>query len=78
MSANRGRVSVVAAAIAFVAFQMHIASFQFQAQDPGVRDGDAAAGGPLDGLTTHQSEYFTAGQDDFEESNTSPTASGRG
>jgi CxxC motif-containing protein (DUF1111 family) len=67
MSANRGRVSVVAAAIAFVAFQVHIASLQFQAQDPGVRGGDAAAGGPLAGLTPNQSEYFTTGQDDFEE-----------
>jgi CxxC motif-containing protein (DUF1111 family) len=38
-----------------------------RAQDPGPRQGAAAAGGPLPGLTGQQTEYFLAGKADFEE-----------
>jgi CxxC motif-containing protein (DUF1111 family) len=37
------------------------------ARDPGVRAGAAGAGGPLDGLTAQQLEYFNAGKADFDE-----------
>src|SRR5439155_189838 len=37
------------------------------ARDPGVRGGPAGAGGPIAGLTTRQSEFFTTGKADFEE-----------
>src|SRR5262245_35351322 len=67
MSATRGRVSVAAAAMAFLVFEMRIASVQFQAQDPGVRAGDAAAGGPIAGLTANETEYFGKGLEDFNE-----------
>src|SRR5262245_48998331 len=40
---------------------------QFVAKDPGVRGGDAGAGGPLPGLSTTQNEYFESGKDDFNE-----------
>src|SRR5437016_11442630 len=36
------------------------------ARDPGVRGGPAGAGGPIAGLTTRQSEFFTTGKADFE------------
>src|SRR6266545_2405627 len=39
----------------------------FVAHDPGVRGGPAGAGGPIFGLTARQLEFFTAGQDEFEE-----------
>src|SRR5262249_40573158 len=41
-----------------------------KAVDPGVRAGTPGAGGQIAGLTTHQAEYFTAGQTDFNESET--------
>jgi len=37
------------------------------ARDPGVRGGDAGAGGPINGLTARQLEFFATGKDDFEE-----------
>jgi CxxC motif-containing protein (DUF1111 family) len=37
------------------------------ARDPGVRGGPAGAGGPINGLTARQLEFFTTGKDDFEE-----------
>jgi CxxC motif-containing protein (DUF1111 family) len=37
------------------------------ARDPGVREGAAGAGGFIAGLTDRQKEFFTAGQEDFEE-----------
>jgi CxxC motif-containing protein (DUF1111 family) len=43
------------------------ASFDFVAQDPGVRDGAAGAGGPLAGLSSTQSAFFQAGSADFAE-----------
>src|SRR5262245_44877108 len=33
--------------------------------DPGVRGGPAGSGGPLPGLTTNQSKYFSSGLDEF-------------
>jgi CxxC motif-containing protein (DUF1111 family) len=36
-------------------------------RDPGVRGGSAAAGGPIAGLTARQLQFFTTGQEDFEE-----------
>jgi len=39
-----------------------------KAKDPGVRPGPAAAGGQIAGLTQREGEYFTVGQDDFNES----------
>jgi CxxC motif-containing protein (DUF1111 family) len=41
-----------------------------KAVDPGVRGGPAGAGGAIDGLTPHETEYFTAGQLDFNEAET--------
>ena len=38
-----------------------------RAQDPGVRGGSAAAGGPLAGITDCENEYFLAGKGEFEE-----------
>ena len=37
------------------------------ARDPGVRGGPAGAGGPINGLTARQFEFFTEGKADFEE-----------
>ena len=39
----------------------------FLARDPGVRGGAAGAGGPLPGLTSRELEFFTVGEEDFEE-----------
>jgi CxxC motif-containing protein (DUF1111 family) len=57
--------------IGFVYFQTETVSSQtvrvIRAQDPGVRPGTGAAGGPLAGITEHEQEYFLAGKDEFEE-----------
>src|SRR5207244_1940736 len=37
------------------------------ARDPGGRGGDVGAGGPINGLTARQLEFFATGKDDFEE-----------
>ena len=59
------------ATIGFVYFGAETVSSQtgrvLRAQDPGVRGGTAAAGGPLAGITDHENEYFLAGKEDFEE-----------
>ena len=39
----------------------------FHASDPGVRGGLAGAGGPINGLTARQLEFFQTGKDEFEE-----------
>jgi CxxC motif-containing protein (DUF1111 family) len=39
----------------------------FHASDPGVRGGGPGAGGPIDGLTPRETDFFNAGQEDFEE-----------
>ena len=57
-------------AVALVGLQVTISSqqaFGTKAVDPGPRDGAAAAGGPIAGLTGQQNEYFVAGKADFEE-----------
>jgi hypothetical protein len=36
-------------------------------RDPGVRRGDAGAGGPIDGLSPSEQAFFEAGKEDFEE-----------
>lgn len=48
-----------------------------QAQDPGVRQGDAGAGAPLPGLTAQQNEYFLAGKADFDEAENMADGLGR-
>jgi CxxC motif-containing protein (DUF1111 family) len=58
---------VSAAAALLIAAQIGIASSTVNAVDPGVRQGDAGAGAPLDGLTPHQLEYFKSGLEDFAE-----------
>jgi CxxC motif-containing protein (DUF1111 family) len=59
------------ATVSLLAFQVHVASqttaAATQARDPGVRGGDAGAGGPLPGLVGYQADYFRVGQEDFEE-----------
>jgi CxxC motif-containing protein (DUF1111 family) len=40
------------------------------AHDPGVRTGAAGAGGPIAGLTQHETDYFAAGQADYAEAET--------
>src|SRR5712692_5139484 len=37
------------------------------AKDPGVRGGSPDAGGPIRGLNKDEREFFSAGQDEFEE-----------
>ena len=54
---------LVVAAVGVMTFQTKISSQSFAAaRDPGVRGGAAGAGDPLAGLTTQESEYFTAGK----------------
>jgi CxxC motif-containing protein (DUF1111 family) len=59
------------ATIGFVYFGAETVSSQtdrvLRAQDPGVRGGTGAAGGPLAGVTDHETEYFLAGKEEFEE-----------
>jgi CxxC motif-containing protein (DUF1111 family) len=59
------------ATIGFVYFGAETVSTQtgrvLRAQDPGVRGGTDAVGGPLAGITDHENEYFLAGKEDFEE-----------
>ena len=40
---------------------------QFWALDPGVREGDAGAGGPIDGVSLGELAFFVAGREQFEE-----------
>ena len=47
-----------------------------RAQDPGVRAGTGAAGGPLAGLTDAENEYFLAGKGEFEEAEEVPEGLG--
>src|SRR3989441_6949810 len=44
-----------------------VTSTSVTAVDPGVRGGPAGAGGPINGLTARQFEFFTDGKADFEE-----------
>ena len=58
-------LSVVAVAVLGTAGGLQ-AGFSL-ARDPGVRGGPAGAGGALDGLSTTETDFFTAGQADFAE-----------
>src|SRR5262249_6866959 len=60
---------VLSAAIAgvFLSQMQPASSFDPLAQDPGVRDGAAGAGNPLDGLSSTQAAFFQAGAADFAE-----------
>jgi CxxC motif-containing protein (DUF1111 family) len=60
---------VVLGAAGLIGFQATISSQTAvtRAQDPGPRQGAAASGSPLAGLTAQQTEYFNAGKTDFEE-----------
>jgi CxxC motif-containing protein (DUF1111 family) len=52
----------------FFLFQAQFVSSQtFRARDPGVRGGDPAAGGPIEGLSATEVAFFNAGKDEFEE-----------
>src|SRR5213594_2490345 len=44
-----------------------VTSTSVTARDPGVRGGPAGAGGPINGLTARQFEFFTDGKAEFEE-----------
>jgi len=59
------------ATIGFVYFGAETVSSQsarvLRAQDPGVRDGTAAAGAALANTSDHENEYFLAGKAEFEE-----------
>src|SRR2546425_6432906 len=44
-----------------------VTSTSVTARDPGVRGGPAGAGGPINGLSARQFEFFTDGKADFEE-----------
>src|SRR5436190_5571816 len=69
VSGVRRLIAVFSLFLSFlVVSQVRIASqFVMRAQDPGVRGGPAGAGDALAGLTAGQTEYFTAGRDDFAE-----------
>ena len=70
MKAKHAAPLILSAAIAalFVSRTETAASFDsFVARDPGVRDEPAGAGGPLQGLSSTQAAFFTAGADDFAE-----------
>ena len=69
MNASYVAPLVLSAAIAalFLSRMQTASSFDFVAQDPGVRDGAAAAGGPLPGLSSTQTAFFQAGSADFAE-----------
>ena len=60
-------LAMCAAALGLFIFQVEMASSTVTAQDPGVRAGDAGAGGAIAGLSPSQIEYFLAGQADFAE-----------
>lgn len=66
---SRPSITVVAsAAIALFALEVRISSQTgFVARDPGVRGGAPGAGDHLPGLTPYEESYFTAGKDEFEE-----------
>ena len=72
-------LSLAAASVSLFLFQIQMASSQFSggsnfgggsnftASDPGVRGGDAGAGGPIAGLSGTESAFFTDGLDTFNE-----------
>ena len=58
-------LSVLVALVLGVAAMLQAQTTTFRASDPGVRGGDPGAGGPIEGLTTRQGEFFDAGLDEF-------------
>ena len=68
--------TLMAALVCGLALQVGVLQADFQATDPGVRPGPAGAGGMIDGLTDSEKALFTAGLEDFNESDT--VASGLG
>jgi len=58
---------LVLGVVSLVALQVTISSQSQSAHDPGVRGGDAGAGGGFSDLTAQQKEYFAAGKEEFEE-----------
>ena len=66
-------LSMIGSVVALLFVQSdYVASQQFggttfRASDPGVRGGDAGAGGPIAGLTANQALFFDSGLDDFSE-----------
>ncbi len=68
MNAKLLYTAPVAGLLGFFLFQTDIVSSQsFRARDPGVRGGDAGAGGAIAGLTKNQMDFFLAGKEEFEE-----------
>ena len=76
MPANQSKMTRLfrATALVLVVMSVGVPSWQsvpdaqpFQAKDPGVRGERAGAGGPIDGLTGRQLDFFYAGRTDFEE-----------
>src|SRR5262245_62233536 len=59
--------SAVAAAFLFQSETSSQTFSSFNARDPGVRFGDAGAGGPIAGLTANELRFFEAGKADFNE-----------
>jgi len=68
--------TLMAALVCGLALQVGVLQSDFQATDPGVRPGPPGAGGMIDGLTDSEKALFTAGLEDFNESDT--VASGLG
>jgi len=68
--------TLMAALVCGLALQVGVLQADFQATDPGVRPGPPGAGGMIDGLTDSEKALFTAGLEDFNESDT--VASGLG
>ena len=59
----------VSFAVVWVVMLLHasVSSQSFGARDPGVRGGEAGAGGPLGGLSANELAFFQLGLDDFDE-----------
>jgi CxxC motif-containing protein (DUF1111 family) len=64
---NRRRLLFILALLPFTFFATTPGGTQAAATDPGVSNGDPRAGGPITGLTPIQLMFFTAGQADFEQ-----------
>src|SRR5437899_6944682 len=56
---------VLAGLVLGAAALLQAQTITFRASDPGVRGGDPGAGGPIEGLTTRQGEFFDVGLDEF-------------
>ena len=67
LTAPLALASAVAAAFLFQTETSSQTFSSFSARDPGVRFGDAGAGGPIDGLTANELRFFELGKEDFEE-----------